>query len=183
MSKVFKVIVTGLAAIAVLATQANARAGLIQGFTGAYAPDNWSLNKNGGNGSVNFSQAPISITLTGSDSESYTEINTDFTIKALASGFVSFGWDYTSVDDPGFDSFGFLRNDTFFLITVAQGSGASSFSVEAGDIFGFRVYSVDDEFGPGIVVIDNFSAPIPEPSALLLVGSVVGAGLVRRRRR
>ena len=37
------------------------------GFQGDFAPENWTLQQNGENGSVNTQNAPFSITLFGAD--------------------------------------------------------------------------------------------------------------------
>lgn len=63
----------------------------------------------------------------------------------------------------------------------SQGSGATAFSVLAGDTFGFRVYSLDSTFGAGVAVISNFSAPVPGP--LPLLGTAAAYSFSRRLRQ
>lgn len=59
----------GLAGAATLSTPVKALQ-LQQGFAGNYAPANWTFTANGGDGSVDTSGAPASITLTGNDNGS-----------------------------------------------------------------------------------------------------------------
>ena len=165
----------------------------IVGFQGPYDPVNWTLTTNGGDGSVDTSGAPGSITLVGSDSGTGTQIFTDFTTLAVGDGLVSFSWDYITSDSggPGFDPFGYLLDGTFTQLTDNGGgqsqSGSASFSVLAGQTFGFRVLAADDTAGPAQSTISSFEAPsaaIPEPgtwaAAALLAG---GAAFMRWRKR
>lgn len=67
----------------------------------------------------------------------------------------------------------------------SQGTGFSQFNVLAGDTFGFRVFTLDDQFGPGNATISNFSAPgsAPVPGPLPLLGVGAAFGYSRRLRR
>jgi hypothetical protein len=49
-----------------------------------------------------------------------------------------------------------------------------SFLVDPGDVFGFRAASLDSAEFSAITTVSNFSAttPVPEPSSLMLLGSV-----------
>lgn len=169
---------------------------LEQGFAGAYAPSNWTFTSNPalGDGSVNTAAAPASILITGSDSGNVTQfranVDTDYTTAAAASGAVSFDWNFTTSDMCVFcDGFGFLLNGAFTQIAVGSTnlSGSSQFNVLAGDTFGFRVYAIDNGFGPGSATISNFSAPAPAPAPvpgpLPLLGLGAAYGYSRRLRR
>src|SRR5262245_53099603 len=121
-------------------------------FAGPYTLDNWTLNNDNADGTVspNIGDA-ASITIKGGNNQSGDNGTTDFTIAAVASGTWSFDWLYTSLDTDAFDSGGFLLNGTFFPLatnTDSPASGSQSIPVLAGDIIGFRVFTVD-----------NFSAP------------------------
>ena len=163
----------------------------IVGFQGPYDPANWTLTPNGGNGSVDMLLAPTSITLIGSDAG--TGNFTDFTTLAVGDGLVSFSWDYITFDGegPSWDPFGYLLDGTFTQLTDNGGgqsqSGSASFSVLAGQTFGFRVVTIDGIYGPAQSTISSFEAPsaaIPEPgtwaAAALLAG---GAAFMRWRKR
>ena len=134
-------------------------------FSGPYAPANWTLTTNGGDGSVDITGAPSSIKLTSSDSGTGNFIDTDFTIAAVAAGVVSFDWDYDSLnmDGPRFDPFGFLLNGVFTQLSNDFGpdvqAGSESFIVSASDVFGFRVNTLDDILGAAEATISNFSGP------------------------
>ena len=180
----------GAALFFVASPQAKA---VIVGFEGPYAPANWTLATNGGDGSVVTLGAPTSITLIGSDTGSTLPISTDFTTLAVGDGLVSFSWNYETFDSgsPNWDPFGYLLDGAFTQLTDNSGantqSGTASFSVLAGQTFGFRVNSVDGTFGPAQSIISSFevgSAAIPEPgtwaAAALLAG---GAAFMRWRKR
>ena len=137
----------------------------LQGFTGDYATENWTFEGGVGDGSVDTSNAPSSITITGSNTDTGdtiddlgTPINTDYTITALQSGIISFNWDYSSEDEEDFDGFGYLLNGLFTLIAdnATQGTGFTQFNVNQNDVFGFRVFTVDDVLGAGVAVISDF---------------------------
>jgi len=183
-------IALGVASAATLAAPGHA-VQLQQDFAGVYAPANWTFVGNGGDGSVDTAGAPGSITLTGSnqnpDDEPGPSISTDYTTTAFASGPVSFDWSYSSDDEDFYDSFLFFNGSFTFSFTLiadnaSQGSGFSQFNVLVGDTFGFRVFTFDDQYGPGIATISNFSAPVPGPLPLLGVGAAFGYSRRLRRR-
>ena len=158
-------------------------------FSGPYTLNNWTFSNGSQDGSVNPTSGDTnSITLTGADLN--FAVNTDFTIAAAGTGNVSFSFQWSSLDDPGLDSGGFLLNDAFTLLADTDGaSGSQSFPVTVGDTIGFRVTTVDALFGPGVLTISNFSAPVgvvstPEPGTLILVAlGAAGLGVARLRRR
>ena len=160
------------------------------GFAGDYAPANWIFNANGGDGSVNTTGVPSSITLTGNDAGGNVNANifTDYTINATDSGPVKFDWAYSSGDSGAYDSFGYLLNGVYNQLADngSQGSGTTTFNVAGGDTFGFSVFSLDGQFGAGVATISNFSAPIPSsapasvPGPLPILG--VGAAFAYSRR-
>lgn len=176
-----------------LALAANPAQALTQ-FAGDYAPPNWTQSI-GGDGWINTSGAPGSIVLAGADDYSDTPNNTDFTIAAPSAGTVSFDWVYETPDfAPNRDPFGYLLNGVYTELIDYIGSntqsGSASFSVLAGDLFGFRQNSFDSNYGRAATLISNFNGPlaapgtasVPGPLPLLGAGAAFGWSRQLRRR-
>ena len=159
-------LVTAGMALASIGLAANPAKALTT-FSGQYAPSNWTQSIQG-NGSINTGGAPANIVLTSANDGS-GEQNTDFTITALSAGTVSFDWNYiptNAVYASEWDPFGYLLNGTFTKLTVDGSfnhSGSTSFSVNAGDVFGFRQNSVDSSDGSASTTVSNFDVPGPLP--------------------
>lgn len=162
-------------------------------FSGVYIPGNWTTSQGGGNGSVDTSGAPTSITITGSDFPGDPdELNamTSFTIVAAGSGTVMFDWDYQTndIDGPGLDQAGYLLNGIRHQFSNDSGANSqnssASFDVIAGNTFGFYIDSFDSKLGAASLTISSFSAPVPEPgqAAMLALGLLV-MGYVGSRKR
>ena len=105
-----------------------------------------------------------------------------FTTTAAASGTVSF--DYSAVYDTsslGSDAFAeYFDGTTYFLIP--EGSGTISFSILAGQTFGFTTDA--SYLGMASLTISNFSAPsstVPEGGTSLALLALGFAGLLARR--
>jgi hypothetical protein len=113
-----------------------------------------------------------------------------FLTQAAAAGTVNF--DYT-IAGQGTGSFGWFNSrsvayESTPLVTVTDlnpGTYPGEFSVEAGDYFGFSVSATGVFLGAAqrIVTIENFSAPVPEPSAVSLMTCAVALLAWRFRRR
>jgi len=167
-------------------------------FSDYYAPANWTLLNVDSDGFVDASGAPASLTLVGSDNGSGSFGDTYLWIAVPESGTVSFDWLYTSDDDPGFDSSWFAVGDDvsdFENITAIYTalsdtggeSGSLSIAVNAGQLIAFNVDSEDGLFGPGVLTISDFSAPlgsVPEPATwAMMIGGFALAGAAMRRRK
>ena len=173
----------------------------IIGFTGLFAPGNWTTTLAGGPpagggapAGVNPSGAPASIQLTGGDSGCDSYFNsgipgpcaTNFTL-AMPAGFssVSFHWAYTTNDNGAdFDPFGVLINGVFTELTnpsLGNQSGNFSRAGLAGATFGFSINCTDCNLGESTVTISQFQAPEPGSLALLGMG-LAGFAALRRRR-
>jgi hypothetical protein len=162
---------------------------------GAYASGNWSFTSDLalGDGSVDLAGAPASVTLIGNNSGDlssyFGNVNTDYTIMALAAGPVSFDWTFFSQREHSPDGFGYLLNGSFTQLAdqSSLGSGYSQFNVLAGDVFGFRAFTLDNSVGAGYATISNFSAPIsdptPVPGPLPLLSAGAAFSCSRRLRR
>jgi hypothetical protein len=171
----------------------------VASFMGDYALNQFTLTDfdsvGGLSGTMGTAVTPdlgLSIVFTGSHSGSGIGGYTDLTINALADGLVQFTYDYSSLDLPGADLAGYLLGVDFFQLADTSGTcdgspcpGAVSFPVSQGEIFGFRVQTLDNQGEPGILTISDFSAPgsdpvVPEPTALPVL-LFLGAALVAAR--
>src|SRR5690606_10915896 len=95
----------------------------------------------------------------GSDNQSGNEGFTDFTVNVTEAANVTFDWDFTLNDAPGFDGFGYLLNGTYTQLTdplLGNQSGSAAVAVAPGDVFGFRAQTDDNLFGNTETVISNF---------------------------
>jgi hypothetical protein len=133
------------------------------GFDGQFAPANWSLVKpTGGDGSIDVTNAPTSITLTGSDTGSNTQKITSYQIVAPCKGSISFKWDYVTndIDGSSFDPFGYMLNGSFVQLSMdglyGSQTGSSSIAVQLGDIFAFTIRSTDDRLGASVNITSDF---------------------------
>jgi len=173
---------------ATLGLAANPAQALTQ-LAGYYAPANWTQSIQP-DGSIDTSNAPTSITLRGANNGG-GNISTDFTIAASLAGTVSFDWSFatTDLDGPVFDPFGYLLNGDFTRLTDNGGgqsqSGSVSFSVLAGDVFGFRQNSTDSLNGRASTTISNFNGPVLQsvPGPLPLLGAGAAFGWSRQLRK
>jgi hypothetical protein len=171
-AKFLGLMITGLANALVFAAPSNAVT-IQNGFAGDYAPTNWTFNGNGGDGSVNTTGAPSSISITGND-DGQLGIFTNYTTSATASGQVNFDWSWINSD---IEVFGYLLNGTFNELSRPSRNGTTSFSVVSGDSFGFSINGEDGCCGTGTATISNFSAPsaaaVPAPLPILGLPAVL----------
>ena len=147
----------------ILFVAVTGRAG--NGFTGSHASANWIFYQDpGGNGTRTFT--PTTLTLKGSNANSFSLKETRVTIVAPYSGLYSFNWTQTTNDNALYEDAAYYIN--FFYNSLTEGnpttsaSGSMSFWVNAGDEFGFSIFSVDDAFGASTLTISNFSWPDPQ---------------------
>jgi hypothetical protein len=173
------------------------------GFIGYYDPTNpggnWMLiNNPAGNGTAGTPDFGNTLVVTGSQPGSGDPTMTDFVIIAPAAGTVMFTFSYASTDTmfplcgpdltDACDDGGYLLNGSYTMLADAlnQNSGPISFSVNAGDTFGFRVNAADNTGEPGSLTIGNFSAPaplsVPEPGTAGMLAAAAVASLAVRRR-
>ena len=178
---IHKLLGVSLALILSVGMISPAMAGVPGGFSDAYAPPNWTEFTEG-NGFVDTTGAPASISVIGSDEsidclgffpfslppnllrpEQHDGLNcvTDFTITIPCDGTVDFDWSSVNSQESNlFDVPGFLVNGVFTVLNHAgTDSGSQGVPVQLGDVFGFRVDATDDFSGFGVLDITNFDGP------------------------
>lgn len=181
----YRLSVLSVAAAALLAPGSAWGHGIV-GFTGPYAPDQWTFSHGYGNGSIDLAGVPSTIVMVGS----YNGIpaNTDWLSTAAEDGHIMIDWSYASSDDAGMDSFGYLLNGVFTKLADQDAARFTQFDVMGGDRFGFRLATLDAQNAPGVMRINFFSGPgdpeptaVPTPLSWLALGA--GYGWSRRLRR
>jgi hypothetical protein len=175
--------------VSILALSAPARA-ITFGFTGDYAPSNWNLTNSNADGSVNTSNAPNSITLTGGNNGSNSFGRTTYSITNTnpASVNISFNWLYSTQDSPIpiWDGFDVNQNGSYTTIASSNASGTYTTLIRYGEVFGFSIATVDNISGRGSVTISNFSAtPVPFETNAAPAGMAIvfGAFVLRSKLR
>ncbi len=106
-----------------------------------------------------FSETTYNVMVIGSDTSSGLEGFTDFTVDVTDAVTISFDWDYTLNDDPGYDGFGYIVNGVYTEVvdrSLGNQSGTTTVALSAGDKFGFRSQTDDNFFGNNETVISNF---------------------------
>jgi hypothetical protein len=130
----------------------------------------------------------LSVVLTGGNIGSGLTGDTDLFAIAPGPATIAFQYIYRSDDFPGSDRAGYLVNLLFTPLADTDGqSGSAVFTVSAGDLFGFRVETDDNQGEPGVFTVSEFSGATdaaPEPNgALLVVMALIcmaAASLVKR---
>ncbi|MFN5907651.1 MAG: hypothetical protein ACK5TX_20175 [Planctomyces sp.] len=166
-------------------------------FTGPFDVANWTqAMTNGGDGSFDLTNAPLSVTLFGSDN-GFAPIASDtrFSITPTTGWFIGFDWQYSTTDDPSWDPAGYSINGVFTQLSNDAGSQSQSGQVRnllivPGDVFAFEQRSVDSFFGRAQMTISSFSATVssfsatvPEPASFIPVAVGFAAFGVRAFRR
>jgi hypothetical protein len=156
------------------------------GFIGEYAVNLFTVTNVNGAGVVNSPDGGASLLIAGPNNGSGLDGFTDVTIMAPRSGLIQFQYTYASLDAPGYDFSGYLLGTLFVPLADTDGQSATVLiPVNQGQMFGFRVGTLDNTGEPGVLTITNFNASgvsnVPEPggiSLLLLAGT---AACVYRR--
>jgi hypothetical protein len=172
-----------------LALALSAHGATLNEFTGPFDVSQWSLSTSGG--VIDTSAAPASIRFVSSDDGSGPTAQT-MTIAATTAATVAFSWTYNTQDSaPVWDAFGFTVNAVFHPVSVdidpLSQAGNSSFTIAAGDVFGFAALSYDSASGAATTVISSFSfteipaVPVPEPATLPMMSLALASGLALRR--
>ncbi|HRQ63433.1 MAG TPA: hypothetical protein PKZ76_00970, partial [Xanthomonadaceae bacterium] len=150
-------------ALGIGSASANQPLGGVSDFEGDFAIGNWDLVNDpaGVGGSFNTNAGPpVELFVEGGDDG--IGGNTDFQITIPADGEISFDWGYQSTDTECWDSGGYAINGVYTELAcndaaVPYFDGSGTVPVSAGDVFAFRVFTVDGDFGPGILGVTNFA--------------------------
>jgi hypothetical protein len=146
-------------------------------FTGDYDVSNWTLTLTNSDGTVNTAGAPAFIEITSGDGGSGSG-NTDYTITVPKDTTITFSWAYSTVDDPAWDyPLELINGDsTVFPNYDLQGpytqNGVLSIRVAAGDEFGFRMYTRDNDFGRATLTISDFELTPPPPDVVVPIPDI-----------
>jgi hypothetical protein len=155
------------------------------GGSSAFADVFTLANSNGGDGYV--VGIPGGFDLFGSNNGALTNTAT-YLATASANETLTFNWVYSTADccggfyDPaGYDVNGVLTQLSLNLAPGVGSSGTATLSLNAGDSYGFYVYSPDSILGRGDIAV---TSAVPEPStwAMLLLG-FAGIGFMAYRRK
>ncbi len=154
------------------------------GFSGYFAPVNWTFNTGGMTDvSVDTTGAPDSITLYGSSNPDQPG-GDNYMIQAPADGTISFSYYFAGVPSQFYATFYSMENWNPIWITEWPGtSGTHSYTVTAGEWIGFDVGS-SGYYNPYATITNfDFTAAVPEPASVALLGiGVLALGLLRRKR-
>jgi hypothetical protein len=173
--------------ICMVVSGAQATHAAVIGFTGDFAPGNWTTTLDGGDGYVNTSNAPTSVVIASADDGDNFSRNTDFSIAMPFTGAISFDWSFTTSDSDGpfYDPFFVGIDGIYTQLTDNDGpqsqSGSYSVSLLAGQVFTLRANSFDSSEGRSETTVSNFMA-VPEPTSMAIFG-LGTLGMAYRSRR
>jgi hypothetical protein len=178
----------------------------ITGFTGVFAPSNFSFTSDPPGAGTPGNDLDITNAGTGTimlfspddgfNSLGNTAATIDWTIPITENraGSISFDWSYEPFDSGiGDDSAFYLLNGTPVILATNDGtsniqtsSSPISLTVANGDVFGFRVSTSSNSGGSGAFTVNNFTAtPVPFESdtlPVLLSLGFLGTGVWLKRR-
>jgi hypothetical protein len=170
------------------------------GFSGSYDPTNFLfISQSGGNSSsgvLDTSNAPNSITMTGSiEDGNLLNGETSVTVSTAQSAVFSFNWSYSTADIDGATGERFFfkildsTNQEYFSQQLSDDNGLLSqsgfFSISAnlGDRIEWFIGS-NNHGAPGQVTISNFSAiPNAVPEPFTIIGTCLGGTAAFRMRK
>ena len=163
------------------------------GFIGEYSTDHFTVANVNGPGSFLSAGNGLSVVITGPNNGSGLEGYIDVTTTMAHSGLIQFQYTYSSLDGAGYDYGGYFIGGGFIPLADTDGQSATVLAtVNAGDLFGFRVGSLDNTGEPGIFTVFAFNGPagsggsntVPEPgSGVLVLTAAAIVGWVRRSHR
>lgn len=162
--------------------------GVYQSFSFNFTYTFGSWTASGARMTINTMNAPTRIDL-AVPAVSATGSSLRFEVRAPADGTVSFDSAAESIAPGHVNWFQQVAGGAFKSVALDGGLGGQvlhfSFAVQAGETFGFTLLGGGDVSTPGAplantLTVENFTAPIPEPSALVLL--TMGITLLARFR-
>ncbi|WP_040757139.1 hypothetical protein, partial [Winogradskyella psychrotolerans] len=133
-------------------------------FQGDFAPSNWSSSTFLSNGVVDDTNAPHSIQIWGSNTNSGNLGDTEYTIQCVLETTLSFSWNYVS-GGSAFDDYPIVRIsgiptlfDGFDLSGSTSQSGTMTITVPENSYFTFTMRTLTNQNGGANVTISNFLA-------------------------
>ncbi len=137
-------------------------------FSGRYAPARWTTFLSPvSNGSIDFSGAPNSVRIIGSDGANATNVLTEITINTIAAGIWQFNWAYQTYDtynEAQWDLAYVTINGTYTQLSnnagaVTQSGVFSGMNIPANSTITFGINATDNTYGSAELVISNFVPP------------------------
>lgn len=186
----------------------SAQAAVVVGFTGIFAPNQWTTTTTGNligasGGSTNMNSTTL--VMVGGDAISPDPANFAPACLGATNGFPGpcqiniqtahilnpfvFDWAYTTADSagPGSDFFGMLINGVRIQLSDPGGAINQSghVTIAANSSFGWYINCTDCIEGAARATITGFRAgTVPEPDSIALLGiGIVGVYAARRERR
>jgi hypothetical protein len=149
----------------------------INGFSGFYAPANWTIthSPSADQGTVNTASAPSSISITSSDGGNFGNHLVIYTVTIQGNGNVTFNWSYntTDINGSGYDRPQYAINGVvvgdvpgFVSGGSTAQSGSATIAVSAGQTFSLIMIATDDILGSATTVFSNFTAPGPSTNQI-----------------
>ncbi|MFY8186473.1 MAG: T9SS type A sorting domain-containing protein, partial [Flavobacterium sp.] len=149
----------------------------IQGFVGDFASNNWTQTSNNSNGSIVFSDTN-SVMISSNGAGSGSGFN-QAVIAMPSNATISFDWSYTTSDGAQWDYPQLFLNGNLSLFNgystggSPSQSGTQTIALEAGQLFGFRMISTDNQLGAATVTITNFEVNTNQYSWVASNGGVI----------
>lgn len=144
-------------------------------FTGDFDPSNWTLvtTSVGSDANIDISGAPTDITFNGNNSSfgDCCSLYDEWQITILEDGCLNVNYDW---DNPDIEEFGYSIDGTYTSLETGGGtfSGFLGIPLSAGEVFAFRITTVDDCCGMGVLDLYDFEfnpdtgGPIPDVDPL-----------------
>ncbi|MDI1355566.1 MAG: hypothetical protein PSX36_11640, partial [bacterium] len=154
-------------------------------FSGGFAPTNWGTVAVNSDGITNSGGAPASIFMVSGNNSSGTPGTNDYTIAITQAGLITFNWNYTTSDGANWDYPMFLLNGVATMVNGYSTSGSAVQSgsqtcipVSPGNVFGFRMYTVDNVAGAATTTFSSLSFITSSVTVTPATPSVCAGGTV-----